>query len=96
LFGPQALPEDVLVAESDAVIGHAKLTQPIALASHQHVLMLGCLAVDPHQQRAGAGRRHRSDRGTGSRRPQASLRVLGRNTAARRLYAACGFVTEAP
>ena len=46
------------MAESEAVIGHAKLTQPIALASHQHVLMLGCLAVDPHQQRAGAGRRH--------------------------------------
>ena len=56
-FGPGTLPEDVLVAESEAVIGYAKLTQTIPLASHEHVLLLSGLAVDPDRQRAGVGRR---------------------------------------
>ena len=96
-FGPGTLPEDVFVAEHGAVIGYAKLTQAIPLASHQHVLMLGGLAVDPDRQRAGAGRLlveaiGQEARSRGARK--LSLRVLGPNTAARELYATCGFVTE--
>lgn len=96
-FGARTLPEDVLVAESETVIGYAKLTQPIALASHEHVLELGGLAVDPDRQRTGAGRRlveaiAEEARARGARK--LSLRVLGPNTAARELYATCGFVTE--
>jgi ribosomal protein S18 acetylase RimI-like enzyme len=96
-FGPGTLPEDVLVAERGAVIGYAKLTQAIPLASHEHVLMLSGLAVDPDRQRAGAGRRlveaiTQEARARGARK--LSLRVLGPNTAARGLYAACGFVIE--
>lgn len=96
-FGPRALPDDVLVAESETVIGYAKLTRPIALASHEHVLELGGLAVDPDRKRTGAGRRlveaiAQEAHARGARR--LSLRVLGPNTAARELYAACGFVTE--
>jgi len=96
-FGARNRPEDVLVAESEGVIGYAKLIQPIALASHQHVLMLGGLAVDPRQQRTGTGRRlveaiAETARSRGARK--LSLRVLGPNTAARELYARCGFVTE--
>lgn len=96
-FGPGTLPEDVLVAESEAVIGYAKLTQTIPLASHEHVLLLSGLAVDPDRQRAGVGRRlveaiAQEARSRGARK--LSLRVLGPNTAARGLYATCGFVTE--
>jgi ribosomal protein S18 acetylase RimI-like enzyme len=96
-FGPRNLPEDVIVAESEAVIGYAKLTQPMAHASHQHVLQLGGLAVDPDRQRAGAGRLLvqaivQEARARGARK--LTLRVLGSNTAARELYARCGFVTE--
>lgn len=54
-FGPRTLPDDVLVAEGERVIGYAALTRPIALASHEHVLELGGLAVDPDRQRTGAG-----------------------------------------
>lgn len=96
-FGPGTLPEDVLVAESEAVIGYAKLTQTIPLASHEDVLLLSGLAVDPDRQRAGVGRRlveaiAQEARSRGARK--LSLRVLGPNTAARGLYAMCGFVTE--
>jgi ribosomal protein S18 acetylase RimI-like enzyme len=98
-FGRQARPQDVLVAESEAVIGDAKLTQPITLASHQHVLELGGLAVDPGRQRAGAGRRLVEAiadlaRSRGARK--LSLRVLAPNTAARELYQRAGSRSRAP
>ena len=96
-FGPRTRPQDVLVAESETLIGYARLTQPIALASHQHVLELCGLAVDPGRQRAGAGRRLveaivGEARSRGARK--LSLRVLGPNTAARELYSTCGFEIE--
>jgi ribosomal protein S18 acetylase RimI-like enzyme len=96
-FGPRTQPEDVFVAESEAVIGYARLSQPIALTSHRHVLELNGLAVDPERQREGAGRLlveavAQEARSRGARK--LSLRVLGSNTAARELYARCGFVIE--
>jgi len=97
-FGPHTSPADVLVAESGGVIlGYAKLHQPLPLPSHSHVLELGGLAVDPGHQRTGAGRAlvHavvQQARARGARK--LSLRVLGPNVTARRLYEACGFTVE--
>ncbi|WP_279582399.1 hypothetical protein [Fodinicola feengrottensis] len=55
-FDEQTRPENVLVAETAtaAVAGYAKLGQSIPLPSHQHVLELTGIAVDPTLQRAGA------------------------------------------
>lgn len=96
-FAPGTRPENVLVAETDSVVGYAKLAQPIPLESHKHVLELAGLAVVPDCRRTGAGRSLveasvAEARARGARK--LSLRVLGPNTAARHLYAACGFLTE--
>ncbi|MDQ1538656.1 MAG: hypothetical protein QOE58_3049 [Actinomycetota bacterium] len=96
-FGSRTRPVDVLVAESGAVVGYAGLTRSTPLASNGHVLVLGGLAVDPDRRRTGAGRLlveaiTAEARSRGARK--LSLRVLGPNTAARALYASCGFVTE--
>lgn len=91
-------PADVLVAEIDGVVaGYAKLGQPIALPSHGHVLELSGLAVHPSHQRSGAGRRLVETSIEGARARGArklSLRVLGPNSSARRLYESCGFLVE--
>ena len=97
-FADRTRPDDVLVAEVDGVVvGYAILAQPIALPSHDHVLELRGLAVDPHQQRNGAGRglveaavEEARDRGA----RKLTLRVLGGNTSARQLYDGCGFIVE--
>jgi ribosomal protein S18 acetylase RimI-like enzyme len=96
-FGPRTRPQDVLVAMSEAVFGYARVTQPIDIPSHQHVLELGGLAVMPGRRRAGAGRRLveaivDEARTRGARK--LSLRVLGPNTAAQKLYSRCGFEIE--
>ena len=97
-FRDEENPADTLVAVSDgAVLGYAKLRNTLPTPSHAHVLEINGLAVDP----AAAGR------GVGSALVEAAvaeaarrgarkvtLRVLGTNAAARRLYARCGFVEE--
>jgi ribosomal protein S18 acetylase RimI-like enzyme len=97
-FSERTRPNDVLVADVDGVVvGFAKLSQSIALPSHDHVLTLDGLAVDPQRQRHGAGRRlvEAAMEEAHSRGAQKlSLRVLGSNTSARLLYEACGFVVE--
>jgi ribosomal protein S18 acetylase RimI-like enzyme len=97
-FTERTLPDDVLVAEVDGVVvGYAKLSQPIALPSHDHVLELNGLAVDPHQWRNGVGRRlvEAVAREAGNRGARKlNLRVLSTNTSAGQLYEACGFVVE--
>ncbi|MEO8519186.1 MAG: GNAT family N-acetyltransferase [Dermatophilaceae bacterium] len=97
-FNERTSPEDVLVAELDGVvIGYTKLGRSIRLASHDHVLEVNGLSVDPNHRRHGAGRRlveaaveEAASRGA----RKLSLRVLGGNTGARRLYEACGFEVE--
>jgi len=88
----------VFVAEVDGVVvGYAKLSQTIALPSHEHVLTLNGLAVDPQRQRKGAGRRLVEavvEEAQGRGAHKLSLRVLGTNSGARLLYEACGFVVE--
>jgi ribosomal protein S18 acetylase RimI-like enzyme len=89
---------DVLVAEIDGLVaGYATLRQAIAIPSHRHVLDVGGLAVDPARQGLGAGRRLletcvEQARQQGARK--LTLRVLGTNERARRLYESCGFHIE--
>lgn len=88
----------VLVVETNGVVvGYVKLAQEMHLTSHQHVLEVRGLAVDPRVHRQGFGRRLveaalEDARDRGARK--VSLRVLGSNPRARRLYADCGFVVE--
>ena len=97
-FGERTAPSDVLVAEADgAIAGYAALGQSVSLASHSHVLEIRGLAVHPAHQRCGVGRRLveaciEQARSRGARK--LSLRVLGGNVAARRLYESCGFTAE--
>jgi ribosomal protein S18 acetylase RimI-like enzyme len=97
-FGERTAPADVLVADAGGVIaGYAALGQSVPLASRSHVLDIRGLAVHPARQRAGVGRRLveaciEQARSRGARK--LSLRVLGGNAAARRLYQSCGFVVE--
>jgi ribosomal protein S18 acetylase RimI-like enzyme len=94
-FSERTRPEDVLVAEADGqVIGYVHLEQASAIPSHQHVLDVSGLAVDPARQGHGAGRRLleagvEQARLRGGRK--LALRVLGPNDRARRLYESCGF-----
>jgi ribosomal protein S18 acetylase RimI-like enzyme len=91
-------PSDVVVAEIDGVVaGYAKLSQPLPVPSHGHVLEVGGLAVHPRYQRAGVGRGLieaciEEARRRGARK--LSLRVLGQNSRARALYESCGFHVE--
>lgn len=91
--------EDVLVAESDGrVIGFVQLHNVFGkLASHLHVLEINGLAVHPDATGRGIGAQlveaavaEAARRGA----RKVSLRVLGPNAGARRLYARCGFVEE--
>jgi ribosomal protein S18 acetylase RimI-like enzyme len=97
-FGGRIAPADVLVAETGGVIaGFAALGQSHPLASSSHVLQIRGLAVHPARQRCGVGRQLveaciEQARSRGARK--LSLRVLGGNVAARRLYEACGFTVE--
>ena len=97
-FGERTRPDDVLVAVSGGeVVGYVKLHQPIPLPAHEHVLEMNGLAVEPHRQGTGAGRRLVEAAVEEARRRGArklSLRVLGPNVRARRLYESCGFVVE--
>lgn len=109
-FDDRTTPSDVLVAEADAgvvggvigcvigyVIGYVQVQQAIPLPSHVHVLEISGLAVDPERRRSGAGRALVEAAVEEARRRGArklSLRVLAGNTAARRLYDACGFEAE--
>ena len=97
-FNERTRPEDVLVAVIDGlVVGYTTLGRPSPLPSRQHVLDVNGLTVDPDRRRLGAGRalveaavdeaRRRGGR-------KLSLRVLGGNATARRLYEACGFIVE--
>jgi ribosomal protein S18 acetylase RimI-like enzyme len=97
-FGERIAPADVLVAETGGVMaGYAALGQSGPLASHSHVLVIRGLAVHPARQRCGVGRQLvqaciEQARSAGARK--LSLRVLGGNAAARRLYESCGFTVE--
>jgi ribosomal protein S18 acetylase RimI-like enzyme len=90
--------KDVLVAVVDGeVTGYVRLGRVSPVEASDHVLAVQGIAVEPAQQRRGVGRAlidaaaHEA-RIRGARR--LTLRVLGANEGARRLYEASGFVVE--
>ncbi|MEU1875384.1 MULTISPECIES: GNAT family N-acetyltransferase [unclassified Streptomyces] len=91
-------PDAHLVAELDgAVVGYVRLGFPTPLASNTHVRQIRGLAVDGAARGHGVGRALvraavEEARQGGFRR--ITLRVLGHNTAARKLYESEGFVVE--
>ena len=91
-------PPDAATAPPDAALaGYVLLGRPTPLASNAHVLAVDGLAVAPEARRRGAARALLDAAADEARRRGArrlTLRVLGPNTAARRLYAASGFVEE--
>jgi ribosomal protein S18 acetylase RimI-like enzyme len=97
-FHGHAVPDDTLVAELDGrVVGYAILRNATAMPSHAHVLEINGVAVHPDATGRGVGRSvveaafaEATRRGA----RKVSLRVLGSNAVARRLYARCGFVEE--
>jgi ribosomal protein S18 acetylase RimI-like enzyme len=93
-FGPR----DHLVAELDGVlVGYIRLGFPTPLACNAHVRQIQGLAVAEEARGAGVGRAllravQEEARKLGARR--ITLRVLGHNTPARKLYESEGFVVE--
>lgn len=91
-------PADHLVAELDgAVVGYVRLGFPTGLASNAHVRQIRGLAVADSARGKGVGRALvgaavEEARRLGARR--LTLRVLGHNTAARKLYESEGFAVE--
>jgi ribosomal protein S18 acetylase RimI-like enzyme len=91
-------PDAHLVAELDgAVVGYVRLGFPTPLASNTHVRQIRGLAVADSARGHGVGRALvraavEEARQGGFRR--ITLRVLGHNTAARKLYESEGFVVE--
>ena len=97
-FDDGTRPEDVLVAEHDGVVaGYVRLGEGFGIPAHRHVAVVDGLAVDPDRRRLGIARqlveaavaeaRHRGAR-------KVTLRVLGPNVGAQRVYERCGFVVE--
>jgi len=97
-FNERTHPEEVLVAEADGVVvGYVKIGPVTPLPSNAHVLQIQGLGVDPGHQGRGVGRvllQAAADEARARGARKLSLRVLGRNTTARRLYERSGFVVE--
>ncbi|MBA2948530.1 GNAT family N-acetyltransferase [Streptomyces himalayensis] len=97
-FSERFGPRDHLVAESGGrIVGYVRLGIPTPLLSNAHVRQIQGLAVADEARGQGVGRalvRAAVDeaRRQGARR--ITLRVLGPNTPARKLYESEGFVVE--
>ncbi|MEU6577008.1 GNAT family N-acetyltransferase [Streptomyces sp. NPDC046805] len=97
-FSERHRPDDCLVAELDRrVVGYVRLGFPTPLASNAHVRQIQGLAVADEARGRGVGRALiraavEEARRRGARR--ITLRVLGHNIAARKLYESEGFVVE--
>lgn len=97
-FNQRYGPHDHLVAEiGGVVVGYIRLALPSQLACHAHVRQIQGLAVADEARGSGVARallRAAQDeaRRRGARR--LTLRVLGHNTPARKLYESEGFVVE--
>lgn len=97
-FRPDRGPDGFLVAEVDGrVVGYVAVHQAMAIPAHEHVLTIDGLGVRSQAQGRGVGRALVEAaagvaRERGARR--LTLRVLGSNTAARRVYERCGFEVE--
>lgn len=91
-------PDDTLLAEVDGhVVGYALIGRSSRLESNAHVWQLQGLGVDPTVGRRGVGRalvRAVVDEARRRDGRKVTLRVLGHNDAARRLYESEGFEVE--
>lgn len=91
-------PQDYLVAEvNGGVVGFIRLAHPTQLPSNAHIRQVQGLCVDASARRLGVGRALleaavERARSVGARR--VTLRVLGHNAPARKLYESLGFVVE--
>jgi ribosomal protein S18 acetylase RimI-like enzyme len=97
-FDVANLPSDNLVAEyGERIAGYLRLVQPTALPSNAHVRQIQGLAVDTWARGRGVGQALLGAAGEQARGEGAvriTLRVLGHNTPARRLYESAGFAVE--
>ncbi|MFF6784783.1 GNAT family N-acetyltransferase [Streptomyces sp. NPDC012510] len=97
-FNERYGPRDHLVAElAGTVVGYVRVVRPTPLACNGHVRQIQGLAVADEARGTGVARallRAAQDeaRRRGARR--LTLRVLGHNTPARKLYESEGFVVE--
>ncbi|MGI5374849.1 N-acetyltransferase family protein [Streptomyces sp. CA-251387] len=97
-FDERHAPDDHLVAELDRrIVGYIRLGFPTPLAANAHVRQIQGLAVSDEARGRGVGRALiraavEEARRRGARR--LTLRVLGHNTPARKLYESEGFVVE--
>ncbi|MBD0746978.1 GNAT family N-acetyltransferase [Streptomyces sp. CBMA152] len=97
-FDARHPPEDYLVAELDGrVAGYLRLARATPLLCNSHVRQIQGLAVADRARGRGLARALLRAAGTESRRQGArrlTLRVLGHNTPARKLYESEGFAVE--
>lgn len=97
-FDERHAPEDHLVAELDRrIVGYVRLALATPLACNAHVRQIQGFAVADEARGRGVGRALiraavEEARRRGARR--LTLRVLGHNTPARKLYESEGFVVE--
>jgi ribosomal protein S18 acetylase RimI-like enzyme len=97
-FNEQHLSDDCMVAEADRrILGYIRLGQPTGLEANAHVCQIQGFAVAAEARGRGVGRAliraiTEEARRRGARR--LSLRVLGHNTPARKLYESEGFAVE--
>ena len=98
LFDERHRPQDYLVAELDGeVVGYVRLVPPTPLPSNAHIRQISGLAVARSARRRGVGAALVAAAVARARRVGArrvTLRVLGHNAPARRLYEAAGFTVE--
>ncbi|MFF7988558.1 GNAT family N-acetyltransferase [Kitasatospora xanthocidica] len=98
VFDERHAPEQFLLAVLDGrIVGYVRRVPPTPLAGNRHVRQIQGLAVDGTVRGRGIGRRLveaacAAARAEGARKM--TLRVLGWNAPARRLYESCGFVVE--
>ncbi|MFI9718638.1 GNAT family N-acetyltransferase [Streptomyces sp. NPDC052396] len=97
-FSERNPPEELLVGEVAGVVaGYVRFARPVPVPSNAHVRQIQGLLVDERFRGRGVARALLRAVVAESRRQGArrlTLRVLGGNTAARRLYESEGFVQE--
>ncbi|WP_199896618.1 GNAT family N-acetyltransferase [Streptomyces niger] len=99
-FDAWHVPEDFLVAVTVAdgwIAGYLRLARPTPLDCNAHVRQIQGLAVDDRARGRGVGRALLAaafDRAVAEGAERMTLRVLGHNAPARRLYESAGFRVE--
>ena len=97
-FDERCRPENVLVAvRGGSIVGYIRVDRATDLPASDHVAHVNGLVVAGSERRQGIGRALMEEAigqlGAHGRR-RMTLRVLGHNDGARRLYETCGFVVE--